>query len=293
MTNWVPTSVGYTSGNVGLGFPDSSNSPNVGWAYTPFRADFDPDGRVDLFVQDSSRNIRAWSMSEDVILDDRAFSPGNGNGWDLVGSGDINLDGATDLFFQHTDGSLGYWLMDGTNATKHGYLNPPSPHGWRLIAVADFNNDLKPDLLLEYPTNRQLGIWYMNGIDLVAAKALSHSPGAEWRAVATGDFDRDGEVDLLWQCDTNGAMRIYYMSWATQEGSKLGEANVNYTPNDASWRVVATGDYSQPPDNYPDIVLQQKSPGNGNVELWQMNNHQRTNVKTITNSTPYNVVGPR
>ena len=87
-----------------------------------------------------------------------------------------------------------------------------------------------------------------------------------------------------------GENLIWFMNGAT----KIGETTTTPLP-DAGWRIVATGDYSVPLDNKPDLVWRHSGSG-GNV-MWFMNGPTLTGG-SFTNpavfaDVDWRIVGPR
>jgi hypothetical protein len=326
MVTLTPASVGFMSGNNLNGAPWlwPVMQPNLGWTYSPNRADFLSDGTVDILLQDSGDYIYSYSVFGPTISLPTATNPSRPlqAGWRVVGAGDINVDGKTDLFLNHADYGLAYWLMDGAVCIEAGpitYQGQPCVLGgtWKVVGVADFNGDGQPDLLMQDETTF-IGIWHLKGTEIVDRTLLSQNysgglsgPKAvkknqgKWRAVGTGDFNSDGRTDILFQYDqesdprVDGQLAVWYMN----DAALLATAMLDpVRPKDVKARVVATGDFYR--RCAVDIMFQHKDTRlatGGALTVWSMDPSQRTHrlaegriaADTSLNLASRNVVGPR
>jgi hypothetical protein len=325
LTTLVPSSVGYMTRNSvnGAEWLWPVLQPHLGWTYTPARADFLQDGTVDVLLQDPARYLYAYSLLGNKAQSPTALVPSQPlpDGWQVVGTGDINVDGQTDLFLNHPNFGLGYWLLDGKACVEAGSVTslgtPCVLDGtWKVVAVADFNGDGKPDLLLQ-DDSTYLGIWHLDGAQVVDMKMLSRNyaggdlnfaagsaparVGGKWRVVGTGDFNGDGKPDILFQYDlagdpiNDGQLAVWYMDDFAVIGTTLLDP---VRPNDPNDRVVACGDFYR--NCALDILFQKKEPRDrwgGILSVWSMDPVNRTHrVKqgtVVLSSASLNALGPR
>jgi hypothetical protein len=301
LTNVAPTSVGYYVRNTnGTGFPaGNAFGVNLGWRYTPCRADLNQDAYLDIILQDASTNLAAIFMTNGTPWIQTNLTPSSLPGlWKVVGSGDIDRDGRTDLILQ--DGAtldIGYWLMKDTYQTGAGLLGSRyNPGGtWHVVATGDFDNDNKLDLLFQ-DAGGNLGIWLLNGTSYVSGTPTSPSnPGANWIAVGTGDFNNDAYEDILFQktgSPYDGQLQVWFMNGTNWVSS--GYLNPDGT-NQPNMRVAATGVFGSSggsPAWHTDILFQDRT--NGALQMWYMNGTNR--VATNSFGAPANsfkVVAPR
>lgn len=110
----------------------------AGWVLIDHN-DFNGDGKADLlFKQAASENgeqYGVWLMDGPSILAQAVVGTAT-EGWQFLGSADINGDGKADLEFVNPGSrQVASWLMDGTMTTAQGiigsYDNPDLPAGWQ------------------------------------------------------------------------------------------------------------------------------------------------------------------
>jgi hypothetical protein len=151
-----------------------------------------------------------------------------GEGWKVVGLGDMNHDVKKDILFQHTDGTLAVWFMDGINLVEGALLNPnkPGDPGWRVVGTANLTSAENTDLIFQH-SDGTLAAWYMDGTSLVRGALLNPSaPGQEgWRVATTLDLNGDGKTDLLFQ-HNDGTVAVWFMDGINLiSGQLLNPAN--------------------------------------------------------------------
>ena len=218
--------------NHGAGrFEDVSVAAGLGAAFGNglgvVAADFDRDGRCDLFVANDGSANQLWINRGDGRFEDRALISGcaldeSGRAGAGMGVGllDLEHDGVPDLFVTHLRGEMNTLYsnhggrFDDVTA-RHGLGLPSKPFTGFGVAFADFDCDRDLDLYIANgrvylqppildparpyaePDSLYEGLGD-EGWRLVAP-AAGTSP--EWlascRAVAAGDFDDDGGVDLV------------------------------------------------------------------------------------------------
>ena len=200
-------------------------------------ADFDGDGRADLYLANDGEANRLWINRGDGTFEDRALALGaalNELGQAEAGMGialgDADGDGALDLFVSHlrgesntlyrSAGALGF--VDSTSAA--GLAGPSLP--WTGFGTGFFDLDLDGDLDLAVvdgrvtrgpltTTARPAGYWdpYAEPALLFANdgrgrfREVGALAGTDFtaprngRGLALGDVDDDGDVDLLVTAD--------------------------------------------------------------------------------------------
>jgi|SRR5690349_4507128 len=146
-----------------------------------------------------------------------------------------------------------------------------------------------------------IAVWYMDGANLTGTATILTLPDdAYWKVVGTGGFNRDGYTDLVLQYDrpgnaSDGDIQIWELNGVTRT-SKIALGRL-IDSSDPNWRTVATGDYSDPQDNYTDLVFQYGTrTGWGGTVKVQFMTGTSTNGSPVTVSTSpgtYNVAGPR
>jgi hypothetical protein len=299
LVNVAPTDIGYYVRNTnGTGFPAGVN---LGWRYTPCRADLNLDANVDIVLQDTTTNVGVMFMTNGVPGNPVNLTPSYATSpWQIVGTGDIDRDGRTDLFFQNSANlDIGYWLMKDTCLTGSGLLGVASNPGgtWRVVATGDFNNDNKADLLLQ-DASFNLGIWYLNGTSFQSGTYTTPgNTGTNWVAVGTGDFDNDGSDDILFQYNGNpydGRLLVWFMNGATNTTTAFLNPDGTAQPN---MRVAATGVFGTSggsPAWNTGILFQDRTSTNAVLQMWYMSGTNRVATNNFAApSGSYKVVGPR
>jgi hypothetical protein len=193
--------------------------------------------KTDLLFQHEDGSLAVWSMHGTNLFEPALLNPSQpGDGWKVVGTGDLNHDGKKDILFQHTDGTLGVWFMDGINLMQGTLLNPnkPGDSGWRVAGTAELSSVGNTDLILQH-TDGTLAAWYLDGINLVRREFLNPAaPGeAGWRVATTLDLNGDGKTDLLFQ-HANGRVAVWLM-----DGINLISSEYLIPENPgAGWRIA-------------------------------------------------------
>ncbi len=202
-------------------------------------ADFDLDGRIDLYVASDQTQNLLWMNDGAGALRDLALASGaavNRLGRAEAGMGvaaaDFDNDGDPDLFVTHltaetntyyrNDGRAGF--LDATAET--GLASPSAPFTGFGVAAFDFDNDGWLDLAIangavkieggavpEEGGNpyqqrdqlfRNLGEGRFEEIDPASS---GMGPPAVGRGLVPGDVDNDGDADLLLS-NNNGPVRL-------------------------------------------------------------------------------------
>jgi hypothetical protein len=209
-------------------------------------ADFDGDGRIDLFVANDMLPNQLWIQGADGRFRDRALALGcalSSRGEAESGMGvqafDYEEDGDLDLFITHLRGQ-GHVLFRWSG---HGFVDRTAPAGLSAstlgdtgfgCGLADFDHDGDLDLyvgnghvILEEPFADERTPYAQSDCLLLqagrgrferaSAQTIASAPvlGAT-RGVALGDLDNDGDVDAL-TSDCGGPLRLLL-----NEAPKLG-----------------------------------------------------------------------
>jgi hypothetical protein len=152
--------------------------------------DFDVDGRPDILWRHSTagQNV-VWYMNGSVLQSGTFLNPPalQDVGWQMGGTGDLDLDGRTDILWRHaTSGQIVAWLMHGDSLKRGVPLDPPAltDLSWRMVATGDYDQDGSVDIVWRHSLSGQNAIWFMNGTTLRDGALTNPSlPDAGWRIV--------------------------------------------------------------------------------------------------------------
>lgn len=207
-------------------------------------ADFDLDGRMDIFVANDKAYNSFFRNTGGGKFEERAFEAGvalTENGQFISGmgvdAGDLDNDGYPDIAFVALDKELFPLFL---NAGKGGFVDVTESSGMARMSapmagfsptIADFDNDGWKDLFvtrghvqsLEYASQAQVeqnnsvfqNLGGMKFRALTAEAGLAAQPPRRHRGSAAGDLNHDGRLDVVvsalsgpaevWINDSSGA----------------------------------------------------------------------------------------
>lgn len=235
-------------------------NPAVQSRTTVTRADFNGDGRSDIFWHNPSTGQTSTWLMNGTSTPTALTSPTLPLGWEPVATGDFNADGKGDLFWRHTStGETSVWLMNGgTYTTAFRTTTMPSP--WKPVVSADFDGNGRTDLFWRNTSTGQSQVWFMNGASQPTIVA-STSVAVEWTPVAAGDFNGDGKGDIFWRNSVTGETSVWLMS-----GANYSSAFRTITVP-GPWELVGGVDFNG--DARVDVFW--FNPTTGQTSIWIMN----------------------
>lgn len=150
--------------------------------------DFNGDGKVHLYVQNSATNeIMIMSVSGTTLTQGPITSPTLPANWVVVGTGDFNGDGIADILVQNTATmQLSALVMpgDGTaHITLSVPIHPTLPLGWFAVGLGDYDGNAWPDILVQNANTRQLSILRMSGTTILQSLPVNPTLPAGWQVV--------------------------------------------------------------------------------------------------------------
>lgn len=210
-------------------------------------------GRTDILMRRASdRMLFSFQSQSSGFVQ---YSVGQyGDGWTVVGQGDIDGDGKDDIFLRHPQqGHFAYWLMDGP-VYKGGQTYTP-PTYYLIAAIADFNGDGRVDIVWNSPGDRTMSMWLSVGSGFTVSQIGQY--GADWRLIGATDVTGDRKADLLWRSTNNQYMAYWRMDGAVYLGAYAQGTPTNY-------EFSAMGDYNG--DGVGDLVWTR--PSDRNLYMW-------------------------
>ena len=272
------------------------------------KGDLQNDLATDLYLaHPATGENRAWLMNGVSRAAETPFDPATASSptQQLAGVDDFDGDHRNDLvFWDAASGAVEFWLMNG--ATRLGAPVPLSgapvlATNWRLSATADFDHDRRPDVVWRNVTSQKIVVWTMNGT-AKAGNIVPDPPQAadpNWEIAGAFDLDGDGNTDLLWYNWSSGRI-VYWLMDASVRRLAGSFANPPAAA-DASWKVLAAGDFGPGPGGLPDTVdLVWRNAVSGRYVVWYMDRGGNRTAGTFT--TPmepeadplgWTIAGPR
>jgi hypothetical protein len=225
------------------------------------RADFNGDGRDDLFWRNGAGTASNWlGQLNGGIVGNGASALAVGADWHVQGYGDFNGDGRSDVLWRNDGGTVADWFgMKDGGFEGNGNLFMTVSDQWHIVGTGDFNGDGKDDVLWR-GNNGIVTDWLgqANGTFFSNNASVYNAAGLDWHIIGTGDFNGDGRDDVLWRND-GGTVTNWL---GGKDGGFVGNPNL-YTNVAMSSHVVAIGDFNG--DGRDDILWRND---NGTVTNW-------------------------
>ncbi|MBE9032850.1 VCBS repeat-containing protein [filamentous cyanobacterium LEGE 11480] len=159
-------------------------------------ADFNSDGKADIFWQDSATGqLEVWLLDGATLLDlQRIELPGSRGDLKLV---DINGDGRTDVFDRERftgRSRVWFWGESGLqDAATPVELPATAPDG--AFNFGDFNGDQRADILFRGPAANTAELFIGNADGKFDTAILTGLENRYFERIQ--DFDGDGKTDLM------------------------------------------------------------------------------------------------
>jgi hypothetical protein len=236
-----------------------------------FTGDFNDDGTVDLYWQNSANGlVSTWNLND---LSASGVSMPSAAGWQAMDVGDFDGNGYSgDILFRNpVTGKVDIWA--DTAGQMAGQDVDQASLDWQIMGVADFNGDGKSDILWRNEQNGYVSVWQMDGPHV----AMTYNPGVvglEWKVVGAGDFVGDGKAEVLWRNTATGEVNLW-----TIDGPGAGQTHgqtVATLPSE--WKVVGEGDFNG--DGRLDILWRDSV--TTQVVIWEMNGASVQAFGTVT-----------
>lgn len=200
-------------------------------------ADFDEDGRVDVFVANDKMANQLWINQGNGIFEENALLSGvaydaNGNAHAGMGvtAGDFDGDGDEDVFISNLRGETHMlYLNEGKNlftdvTELYGLGQSTVPYTGFGTLWFDYDNDGRLDLFIANGEVRALQSLRGHPFPYGQKNQLFHNEGKSFREVsaeagpvfgltevsrgaAFGDIDNDGDIDIV-ATNANGPVRL-------------------------------------------------------------------------------------
>ena len=211
--------------------------------------DFNGDGKTDLAVLSSSRDISASYVT--ALLGNgngtfatqqtsQVYNPGPSGGDFIQGSmvaADFHGDGKLDLGVVGNyvgSGGVIALLGKGDGTFKAIGTNSAANQGFNLIATGDFNGDGIPDLVATVYFDPGGAFIFLGKGDGTFAMATSFTVDRFASSIVVGDFNKDGVADLAFGYD--GAVEVFLGNgdgtFKQAGGSPVSGAGLNLTLGD-------------------------------------------------------------
>ncbi len=230
----------------GASFDSPSRVPGAAPAWW-VQLERQPDGVVQLAVQDAADDLRGWSWNGSSWASTTAsavssnLETGGSHAVEpfalagLVVAGrlappptDIDGDGRADLLWQNqSTGALSVWFLQDAAVRRTTALRPESfaDPQWRICGFGDFDRDGSTDVLWHHRGTRELYAWLLEQAVPVGGAHLSPAtaPFPGWEVRGTADFDGDGGPDILWNDPATRELHVWLMDGLRMRRSvKLG-----------------------------------------------------------------------
>jgi hypothetical protein len=144
-------------------------------------ADFDGDGKADIFWRNINGANAIWYMDGPRVVQFKNFA-GLGIDWSVAGVADFNRDGYPDILWRNVDGSNGLWLMRDNVIQEVRNLPGVTPD-WRVVGSGDYNGDGFADILWEQTVNGTRIVWLLNAGAYWTEAMLPATGDINWKVV--------------------------------------------------------------------------------------------------------------
>ena len=217
--------------------------PNYpGWRISQV-ADFNGDGKADLFWRNTETNATAVWIMDGATIQSSAFMFNVDQSWKIVKAIDLDRDGKTDLVWRNSEtGQNAVWLMNGSSLKRGIVLPTVTDLSWQIKEITDFDRDGNADILW-YNSRLQTAVfWKLNNGQFVNDVVLPKVISSSWDLVGTRDFNADGSRDLLWLDKATGTPTIWFMN-------DMKYVTAASLPNLSSpnFQLIGIDDYAQTP----------------------------------------------
>jgi hypothetical protein len=267
--------------NDGDSFSDVTLAAGLSLAYGPglrtISADFNRDGRADLYVANDGQANQLWinegqgNFRDDSLMAGAAFNM-NGAAEASMGvtAGDVDGDGDEDLFMTHLDGETNTLYLNRGDGSFHDVTNT---FGLAAASVSytgfgsrwfDFDNDGYLDLFIAngavridrrregdpYPYGqpnqlfRNSATGHFIDLSVVAGPGLGRTRVS--RGAAFGDVDNDGDVDIV-VTNNNGPLELLLNEIGTRNNWLSVSLQGTESNRDAAGARLAVLRRGQPP----------------------------------------------
>jgi hypothetical protein len=208
---------------------------------------------------------------------------GNVNpGWLAIQeAGDFNGDGRADILLRNSVNGLMVAYESTTasaDAAFTGVVVGTASSDSTVVGVGDFNGDGLADILWRR-TSGDTYVWASGHGQLSAGAQDIAQVNPGWILAGIGDFNADGRADILWRNSVTPTILAIYDSVV---GSTVSFTGVSATGLDASWSIVAIGDYNG--DGRSDILW--RNAATGIVTSWESTGHGFTQNVIDTTTIP-------
>ena len=227
-------------------------------------ADFNGDGRDDLFLQNDNGAVTDWlgAANGSFFSNHVNASYVLPSDWHVADSGDFNGDGLDDVLLRNNNGSITEWLgqANGGFFSNQAVAAYALDNAWHVDGIGDFNGDGRDDVLLRHD-NGAVTDWLgqANGSFFSNHAAASYALPTGWHIAGVGDFNGDGRDDALLRND-NGSITEWI---GTPNGGFFSNHEIAAYALSNTWHVDTIGDFNG--DGRDDVLLRND---NGAVTNW-------------------------